>query len=203
MAFLAALAPAIGTLGTTATIVGTGVSAVGTIAAGRAQARQAQAAGLAGKQAADYEAAQLEMRGKEEQAAAQREAEEYRRRKELALSTGQARAAASGFSATDPTALALADEIAKYGTLQEQLATYGGTSRRAGLEAAATGERFSGQSAYEAGLKTAKSIRRGSYFDAASTILGGVSTLADKYDRRGRSGVAAGGRSDFYGDLLP
>lgn len=169
------------TLMTIATVAGTAVSAVGTIAAGKAQAQQAKDEGLVRKQSADYQAAQLEMKGKEEQAAAQQEAEQYKRNKTLALSSLQSKAAGSGFSATDPTALALADEISRYGTLQEQMAMYGGTSRRAGLEDQAAGERFSGQSAYVAGRNTAKAIKKASYFDAASTILGGASTLAGKY----------------------
>ena len=151
---------ALGTIATIATLVGTAVSAVGTIAAGKAD-----------KASADYEAAQLDINAKEEMAAAQREGEEYRRKKELALSSLQARAAGSGFSATDPTALALADEISKYGTLQEQMAMYGGKSRRAGLEAQAAGRRMSGRAA-----------RTGSYYKAGATILGGISTLADKYN---------------------
>lgn len=176
MAFLAALAPIMGSLGTAATIAGTAVSAIGTLAAGS----QAAAQGKAAQTAANYEAAQLDAKGKEEQAAAQQEAEQYRRNKELAKSTLQTRGAASGFSATDPSTLARAGEIERYGTLQEQLAMFGGTSRREGLEAAARAERYSGATALAAG----RAKRTASYFDAGSTILGGMSTLAGKYDTK-------------------
>ena len=142
-------------------LAGTAVTAMGTIAAGKAA-----------QQSANYEAAQLDMKAKEEQAASQREAQEYGRRRDLALSELTNKAAASGFSATDPTSLALADEIARYGTFQEQMAMYGGQSRREGLQNEATGKRFEG---------AAK--RMGANYSAAGTILGGVSSFADRFGK--------------------
>ena len=159
-AALPLILPSLETVGTIATIAGTAVTAAGTIAAGK----NAEAS-------AKFEAQQMEAKGKEEQAASQREADEYRRRKNLALSKLQSNSAASGFTATDPTALALADEISKYGTFQEQMANYGGASRRAGLEDQAAGRIMEG-----------KAARRGSMYSAAGTILGGVATMADRYN---------------------
>jgi hypothetical protein len=156
----AAAAPTLSTVATVASIAGTAVTAAGTIAAGK----QAEAT-------AKGEALQLEAKGKEEQAASQRDAEEFRRRKNLALSTLQANSAASGFTATDPTALALSDEISRYGSLQEQMAAYGGASRRAGLEDQAAGRRIEG-----------KAARQGSMYSAAGTILGGITSMADRYN---------------------
>jgi hypothetical protein len=144
-----------------ATAIGAGVSAYGTIAAGKAQ-----------QQAADYEAAQLDVQAKDEKAAAQAQALELRRNRTLALSALQARSAASGFSATDPTTVKLAGDIAARGAYQEAIAQYGGNSRAAGLNAQATGARLSGQAA-----------RTGSYYSAAGTIIGGVGTMADQYAR--------------------
>lgn len=137
-------------------LVGSVVSAAGTLAAGKAQQQQAE-----------YEAAQLDIKAKEEQAAAQQEAQQLRERKERAQSTLTARSAASGFSATDPTALALADEITRYGTLQEQMAQYGGKSRRRGYEAQAEGSRLSGRAA-----------KAGARYSAMGTILGGITSMA-------------------------
>ena len=133
-------------------VVGSLVSAAGTMAAGRAQ-----------EQAAEYEAKQLEIKGKEERAAAQREGQEYQRKTDLALSTLQARGATSGFSATDPTSLAIADEITKYGTYQQQMAQYGGESRQVGLEAQAETRRLEGRAA-----------RKGASYAALGTIIGGA-----------------------------
>lgn len=158
-----------------ATLAGAGITAAGTIAAGDST-----------EKIAEFEAKQLEAKGKEEQAAGQKEAREYRRKKELALSRNQTVAAASGFSATDPTALALQDEIARYGTYQEQMAQYGGESRRSGLEGQAAGRRYEG-----------KAEKRASRFRAAGTILGTAGSLAGKYG--GGTGGSSGGTSLRYG----
>lgn len=163
-------------LATIATIVSTAATAMGTIVA----AQGARAQGKAAQAAAEFQAQQLDIKAKEEQAASQREAQELRRRKDLALSELQAKSAASGFSATDPTSLALADEIARYGTMQEQMAMYGGASRRAGLESQAFASRFEGRAA-----------RRAARYDAASTILGGVSSIANRFAGTGRTPTAS------------
>lgn len=146
-------------IATVASLAGTAVAAQGTIAAGKAQ-----------KQAADYEAAQLNIKGKEEMAAAQQEAEGYAHQKDQALSSLQAKSAASGFSATDPTSLAMADEIAKYGTLQEQMSMYGGESRKAGIDSQATARRMEG-----------KAAMKGAKLSAMGTIIGGVSGMATRF----------------------
>lgn len=182
MAELAALAATIGstlssaasTIAPIATVIGTGVSAMGTIAAGKAA-----------KQSADYEAAQLEIKAKEEKAAGQRQAQEFARRKDHALSTLQARGASSGFTATDPTTLAIADEIARYGTMQEQMAEYGGTSRMVGTQAQAEGRRMEGRAASS-----------GARSKAFGTILGGIADIGSKYNPRP---AQAGGASYRYG----
>lgn len=152
-------------------MAGAAVSAQGTLAAGKAA-----------QQAANYEAAQLDIKAKEEQAASQREALEHKRKKDMALSEVQSKSAASGFSATDPTALAIADEISRYGTMQEQMAMYGGESRRTGIEAQAAGRRMEGAAA-----------RQGAKYSAVGTILGGVSTMASKFAPKTYGSGGAGG----------
>lgn len=181
-------------------VAGAGLTAMGTIAAGQAQADQANAqAQIVAQQAraqeiaAEYEAKQLEQKGKEELAQGQQEMLEQRRRKNLALSTLQSRAAGSGFTATDPTALNLAGDIAEYGSLQEQMSLYGGLSRRTGAEAAARATRYNAASGtYVAGLESAayrqsaSAAKRGGYLGAAGTLAGGLSegaTLYSKYNR--------------------
>lgn len=168
MAALAAISAVVG-------MVGSVVQAQGTLAAGKAA-----------QQSANYEAAQLDIKAKEEQAAAQRDAEEHGREKDLALSKLQTNAAASGFSATDPTSLAIADEIAKYGTYKEQMAMYGGESRRTGIEAQATGRRMEGRAAM-AGAKSA----------AMGTILGGISSMASSFAKPYGKPASTGG--GYYG----
>lgn len=166
--------------------IATVVSTVAGMAGSYIQAQGTLAAGKAAQQAAEFEAKQLDIKAKEEQAAAQREMFDQRREKELALSKLQSNAAASGFSATDPTSLALADEIEKYGTVKEQLAMYGGTSRRAGIEAQAASRRMEGEAA-----------KIGSKYSAAGTILGGISTMAGKY--AGSYGKSASSGGGYYG----
>ena len=161
-------------IGAVASLVGSIVSAAGTVAAGKAQ-----------QQAAEYEAKQLDIKAKNEQAAAQREANELTRRRDLAVSTLQTRAAQSGFTATDPTALALQDEITRYGTYQSQVAQFGGEDRRAGYEAKAETRRLEGRAA-----------RIGASYAAAGTILGGIGGLAKGFGGGGSSG---GSPSYMYG----
>lgn len=166
-----------------ATAASTGVSAMGTIAGGKAA-----------QQSAEYQAKQLDEKAKLEResgmmelAGGQKEAAEYKRRKELALSAGQARAASSGFSATDPTSLALADEIARYGTLQEETAVYGGTTKRAASEAQARVYQAQGAgSRYEG-----KVAKKASKIKAAGTILEGISTIAGRFGGGFSTGSAA------------
>ena len=161
----------LGALGAIASLAGTVVSAAGTIAAGK----QAQAN-------ANWQALEQERQAKAEQASAQREAQQLERRKDLALSRHQAVAAASGLSASDPTSLDIRGEIEEYGTMQQQLAQYGGRDRRAGLEAQATATRLEGDLA----AKRARS-------SAIGTILGGIGGLA-------RYSTGGGGRaSSYYG----
>lgn len=162
------------TIASVAGLAGSVVSAIGTIAAGQAQ-----------KRAANFEAQQLEIRGKEERAAAQREAFQTAREKGLIQSRQQALAASSGAGALDPTILDLASDVEGEGTYRELLAQYGGEERAKGARAQAAGARMSGRAA-----------ATGSMFDAAGTILGGFSTF---YDRFGGGRPAAAGRGYRYG----
>lgn len=160
-------------LSAAATAVGTGISAYGTIATGNYQ-----------KKASEYTAKQMDVRAKDEQAAGQREAAEYGRKKDLALSRGQTLNASGGFTATDPTSLGIADEIAKYGTLQEQTALYGGEARRSATEAQAKGTRFEGDfGKYSSNIK------------AAATIANGGATIIDRFSPK----PASTGSSLRYG----
>lgn len=167
MAFLAALAPMMSTIATVATVAGTAVAVAG-----------AQQEGQARKAMGKYEAQQLEIQADEEQAAAGFERDQIQRKKDLALSTLQTNAAASGFSATDPTALNLAEDIEEYGTLQEQMAMYGGSSRAAGRRAQAEAARMTGNAA-----------ARGASYRAAGTVLSGIGTIADRYNPTRQTGA--------------
>ena len=143
-----------------ASLAGTVVSAVGTIASGQAQ-----------QQAAEFEAQQLDIRAKQEFAASQAEAQEIERNKQLVLSRQQAVAAGSGFGADDPTVTQIAAETAGYGDEMKAAALASGQMRRQSAEYAAAAARASGQSA-----------ATGSYFAAGGTILGGfANAFRQKY----------------------
>jgi len=195
------VASTVGSFATTiapiAGLAGAGLTAAGTIASGNAAAaagKMQQQQGLMAQKAAEYEAQQLEIKAKEERAAGQREAYEYQRRKDLALSSLQARAGASGFSATDPSTLAIADEIARYGTLQEQVAMYGGESKARGINAGAATRRMEGEMSKYAGdmaYYEGKAKKSASRLDAAGTIIGGISGLATKYNPGAKTGAAS------------
>ncbi len=160
--FTTLAAPIAGTSISPFQIFGAGLGLMGTIAEANALKAQAQAE----QQAAEFQARQMEIKAKEEQAAAQREALERKRERNIAMSRLQTVAAASGFSATDPTALDLTGDIARYGTFREQMELYGGAARRRGLEYAAAGERAGGRA------------RAASYrAQVGPTILGGFSTM--------------------------
>lgn len=156
MAFLGAIG-----LGTIGSIVSGAATIAGSFmaAAGQKHTTAAQQASL------NYQAKQLEAKGKEEQAAAYHEADQQKREKEFALSRLQAQSAASGFSATDPTTLQIGSDIERYGTLQQMMSMYGGYSRRAGLEADAAGRRMEGAAAVQ-----------GAKYAAAGTIMGGLAS---------------------------
>lgn len=140
-------------------IIGTIVSAVGTIAGGIAQ-----------KNAADFQAEQLERQGKEERAASQREADRARKERDFVLSRQQAVASASNLGALDETVLDLAGDVAQQGAMNAAMIRYGGEERMKGRQAQAAAARMEGRAAM-----------MGSMFGAAGTIMGGMGDFADEY----------------------
>jgi hypothetical protein len=139
MAFLpvigALFGGASGGLGSTLGAIGSVVSGVGTIAAGAAE-----------KNAADFEAAQMDQKAKEEVAASQRDAIAKRREGAILNSRAQALAAASGGGAGSdaPTIVKLMGQTAGEADYNAQTAMYGGYSRAAGLRDSAKARRASG-----------------------------------------------------------
>lgn len=141
MAFLAALPGLIsgavsGISGSQALgILGAGISGLGTVASGVAANRQAQ-----------QDALNMEAQGKEELAAAQRDAQQKRREGALLASRQQAVAAASGGGADDPTIVKLMTRAAGDTEYNAQSAMYGGISRQIGLNSSARARRREGRS---------------------------------------------------------
>jgi len=150
---------ALSTISTVVGLLGTVVSAAGTIAAGAAQ-----------KQAADFQAKQLEQQAMEERAASQREAQQARRERDLLLSRQQAVSASSNLGALDETVLDLAGDITQQAAVNEGMIRYGGEERGRGRRGQAVASRLEG-----------KAAQTGAAFSAAGTILGGIGSFANSY----------------------
>lgn len=180
---MAFIGPALGAIGTIASIGGTVLGAAGSIQSANAQAAQAEA-----------QARERQRQANEQRALAQREAIERDREQTLLQSTLQARAAASGGSgATDPTVARLAGGIAKEGDYQRRGAIFEGESRASGLEAEAGIDRF-----------RAGAIRRAGMLEGFGTLLGGAAEGFSRFrprrsttSYRGHYGTT--GRGAFYG----
>ncbi|PTE11540.1 hypothetical protein [Mesorhizobium helmanticense] len=132
-----------------------GITGVGAVAAGAAQ-----------NSAAKFEAQQLDMKAKEETAAAQRDALAKRREGAIINSRALAVAAASGAGAGTeaPTIVKLMADTAGEAEYNAGTAMYGGNSRAAGLRDSATGRRASG-----------KASLLGSIFSGFGTAAKGIS----------------------------
>lgn len=155
------------------TAAGTALSAAGTIASGKAMAQQARNEANVRR----WQAEQMEVQGKEEFAMSQRQADQLRREKKLALSRLQATSAASGFTANDPTTLDLAGDIEQYGTFREQMALYGGETKKRDLQYGAAGSRYSAMMSDQ----LASDYKTNSYLNAAGTIASGAGSIFAKY----------------------
>ena len=175
---------------------GTAVSAVGTIVSGQAAARQQIVQGQAIKAGNEFQAKQLEVRAKNERASAQRQVQEIDRQKRLALSRNQAVAGAGGFSSDDASTLNIQGEIERYGSYQAAMVKYGGDAAADADIASASAARASGANALAIGNEAAASTRMNSFLSAAGTIIGGASTMFQKY---GMKYTPATGSNYAYG----
>ena len=162
------------------TVLGTVVSAVGTIAAGAAAARQANAQAAAQEHAARI----ADQKAMQERAVAQRQAFEKRRDGRLATSTLIARAAASGASATDPTIVNLGGDIAGR---SEYLAL---SDMARGEQGGRDQENRAALARWQAGIARdeAGTAMTSGFLRAGSSILSSASSLFGRY-----SGVGSGG----------
>lgn len=134
---------------------GAGIAAAGASAAGKS--RQA---------AMEYQADQLEAAGKADEASASQEAMEQARQTRLMQSRARAVGAASGGGID----LDLAGDIEEDGEYRKLTALWEGKEAAAGRRAQANASRFEG-----------KQYRQAGKLKAANTILGGGTSLYEKY----------------------
>jgi hypothetical protein len=154
-------------------LIGTAVSAAGTIAGGAA----AKSAAQAQAQMNEFRAQQAQVAAGQARAGGQRDALERRRDGALAQSKLQAQAAASGGGASDPTIIGLGESIAgrsKLGALTEM---FKGESKARGLLDQATLDRM----AAAAALAEGEARQTHSYFSAGSSLLSGFGSAFSRY----------------------
>jgi hypothetical protein len=124
-------------------------------------------AGIAENQRAQYVAKQMEVNAGQERAAAQRRAQEQRRRGDLAQSRAQSLAAASGGGALDPSVVDIMGGLEEESEFNALSDLYEGEERARDLESNATVTRWSGNQANKAG-----------YMAARTTMLSGIGNVA-------------------------
>lgn len=157
-------------------LMGSLVSAAGTVAAGKAQMEQAKA--------------QAEMQRREaveEQARYQRGSMQATKERDLVLSKQQANAAASGFSAQDPSASASWQNIYNEGTYNASMYSYTGQRNKAyGIYQGKLTE-WAGERAYEA-----------SKLAAMGTVLGGLGGMFGSFGGGGFSASSSAAPTYTY-----
>lgn len=162
--------------------IGTVLSVAGQMQASKAAKKQAESQ----KQAADYEAAQMNQLAGQTQAASQRAAMNERRRAGMIASRGLAVAGASGGGASDPTVVNLLADIEGEGAFRAATALYQGEDKARQYRMGATGKEFEGAVALQGGQARASAYQ----LSAFGSTLQGAGSLYGKY---GMGGPKAGG----------
>lgn len=147
-----------------------GAAAVATVGGTALQAYGADEAGKAQQQEANSEALQLNNNANNQEASAESKMVEQNRETAYVISNAQAAAAAGGGSATDPTVTTDLKTIAGEGRYRALTDLYQGQSNAQAMRNQANADIYGGEIAANAG--TTKMY---------STILGGASSLYDKY----------------------
>lgn len=165
-------------------------SADGTLLGGAVASQGAMQAGQAEHDAQYYKAAGLRQSAQSERAGGQSDMINLARKRDDMQSTLRARAAASG-GATDPTVLALSDQLETQGTLGALTEMWKGEDRARGLTDQARGAEMTGDAALEGAKLRAKGIQIEAQSKADAAINNGWSSLLDKgssmFDRFGKN----------------
>lgn len=158
--------------------IGTAVSTLGTIQAGR----QAKAE-------ADYAAKQQEMQADESYAASQRDAADKYRKGQLMLGDQRAALAASGGNLADPSVIDIMGDTQAEIDLAARTDIYKGEQQARGLNDAAVNSRISGKNAQTA-----------SYISAAGNMFKSVSNMYSRFGQQAKATApAAGSTRPLYG----
>lgn len=148
------------TLAAIGSVVGTGISAIGQIQAGRQQ-----------EAAAEFQAKQMDQQAKDKMAVATRDAEQEAKKKDALLSRQTAVAASSGAGVQNQSVLQLLEDTEAQGAYNVASTIYGGQQEAAGLRNQAAATRAEG-----------KAAKTGAYLGAAGTLASGFgSAYKQKY----------------------
>lgn len=159
----------------------TAISSVGSLMEGNAASRAAKRAAKDSKRAGKFEAAQYRQQAGQERATSQRQAIEERRASRIAQSRAIAVAAASGGGASDPTVMNIVGNLAADGEYNALSALFSGEEAARGLENAAAGSIYEGQSSANAYRTRASAYRSAARNTAIGTALDGLSSFYEKY----------------------
>lgn len=168
-----------------------------TLLGGSIASQGALAAGQAEHDADYYKAAGLRINAQAARASGQSDAINVERKTADLQSTLRARAAASGGGVTDPTVLALSDQVEKQGTLSALTEMWKGEDQARNLTDSATGAEMSGDAALKGAGYKAQGITIDAQSRADAGVTAGYANLLDKgstmFDRFGNPG----GRSRY------
>ncbi len=179
------------TIGIVLTVASTGLQAVSTLQAGKAE----QQAGRDRQAALEHQAAQARQNAGQERAAAQRGAIEQRRQGRFLSSRALARSAASGAGAGDPTVENILGDIGAEGEFRALTELFVGEERARSLEHQADIKVFEGDQERRAG-----DIARGaSRFGALTTVLSGGAKAAGIYAKMPDTTASTGTGLSRYG----
>jgi hypothetical protein len=165
--------------------VGAGVSAAGTIAGGNTQSaaltaagQNANALGLAQQNEDNYQAAQITENASSEIGAGQRQMLDTQQKTRLAESTLTAGAAASGFSASSGSPLALSTSIARRGSYEAAMNLFNGENASTGDLNRAAGLTYSGDIAAIGGQMQQEGDEYGAEGATIAADYGAIGNLA-------------------------
>lgn len=171
----------IGEAAAVAGLAGAGLQAYGTIAGASAHSKAANNQTWNNIFATVRENEALQNRANEERAASQRQASEASWKKEQALSTLKANAAAQGGGATDDTVGMLGSEVADQGNYEKLMSLYTGESRARGYEDLQKNNLFKAVNQGAADMYSAQMAKHNAKLSAAGTLLGSASSLGTQY----------------------
>lgn len=168
-------------------LVGSGVSAYGTIIGADQGADALQRGKYANFLASQYKAKQLNNAATQAMAAGQQQAIGAAIDKNLSESKAQAINAAGGGGATDSSYINTLAGIEKQGEYNKAMSLFEGETRMRDLNYQAQNALIEGQNDLNATDYQSGQLRRNALLAATGTILGGAASAADRYGR-GRNG---------------